>query len=99
MREKERERERLNGYCKRCPRKSKAGNCGRNPKLKSLFPCPHSGVSWLFYCKVSGQHLKVAVFTSQLPWLLCVEGAGQPGREAGGLVQCGSSGYDEKGLG
>lgn len=57
------------------------------------------GVSWLFYCKVSGQHLKVAVFTSQLPWLLCVEGAGQPGREAGGLVQCGSSGYDEKGLG
>lgn len=35
------------------------------------------GVSWLFYCKMPRQHLKVAGFSSQPLWLLCVEGAGQ----------------------
>ena len=33
----------VTGYFERCPSKSKAGTCGRNPKLRSLSECPDSG--------------------------------------------------------
>ena len=37
------------GYFKRCPRKSKVGTCGGNPKLRSLSKCPGSGCEQGYY--------------------------------------------------